>query len=506
MTESHDLALSVTAPDDGLKVRALVVGVLPSGQGARLAPHHLPEETAEGLQAVLADLGITGARDEVRRLPGAESTGADVLVLVGMGELPEEGRARLDALRYAAGSAIRQLHGMDSAALDLPAGDVAEVGALAEGAAFGAFVDPMHRTSEEDRQRTPVGEVVILTEVEAEEAEPVLTRALILGEAVDSTRRLVNEAPNHLYPDSFAGRVLERVAGIDDVEVEVLDEEALAEGGFGGILGVGRGSHRPPRLVVVDYRPEDAGQHMALVGKGITFDSGGLSLKPGTGMMTMKSDMAGAAAVLNTVAAAAELRLPLRVTGYLCLAENLPGGGATRPEDVLVMRGGTTVEVLNTDAEGRLVMADGLAYASEQSPDCLLDVATLTGAQVVALGERYAAVMGEESLRESVAEAGAEAGEPFWPMPLPEELRAGLKSPVADLKNIGAGRAGGMLTAGLFLQRVVGEVDGQQIPWAHLDIAGPSFNEGSEYGFTPKQGTGVAVRTLVTLAERIAGA
>ena len=226
MTESHDLALSVTAPDDGLEVRALVVGVLPSGQGARLAPHHLPEETAEGLQAVLADLGITGARDEVRRLPGAESTGADVLVLVGLGELPEEGRARLDALRYAAGSAIRQLHGMDSAALDLPAGDVAEVRALAEGATFGAFVDPMHRTSEEDRQRTPVGEVVILTDVEAEEAEPVLTRALILGEAVDSTRRLVNEAPNHLYPDSFAGRVLERVAGIDDVEVEVLDEEA----------------------------------------------------------------------------------------------------------------------------------------------------------------------------------------------------------------------------------------------------------------------------------------
>ena len=275
---------------------------------------------------------------------------------------------------------------------------------------------------------------------------------------------------------------------------------------LGGILGVGRGSHRPPRLVVVDYRPEGAGQHMALVGKGITFDSGGLSLKPGTGMMTMKSDMAGAAAVLNAVAAAAELRLPLRVTGYLCLAENLPGGGATRPEDVLVMRGGTTVEVLNTDAEGRLVMADGLAYASEQSPDCLLDVATLTGAQVVALGERYAAVMGEDSLREAVAEAGAEAGEPFWPMPLPEELRAGLKSPVADLKNIGAGRAGGMLTAGLFLQRFVGQVDGQPIPWAHLDIAGPSFNEGSEYGFTPKQGTGVAVRTLITLAERIAAA
>lgn len=506
MTESHDLALSVLPPSAGeIPTQALVVGVLPGTEGPSLAPNSLTEESAEGLEAMLEDLGLTGARDQVHRLPGVDDAGADLLVVVGLGELPESGNERLDALRYAAGTAIRQLHGIESVALDLPARTVEEVAALAEGAALGAFVDTMYRTSAADRSKTPVEDVVILTDVDAETAEPHLARALVLGEAVDSTRRLVNEAPNYLYPDSFAGRVLERVAGIDGVTTEILDESDLAEGGFGGILGVGRGSRRPPRLVVVDYSPAEARGHVALVGKGITFDSGGLSLKPGASMMTMKSDMGGAAAVLNAVAAAAELELPVRVTGYLCLAENLPGGDATRPEDVLTMRGGKTVEVLNTDAEGRLVMADGLAYASEQHPDMVLDIATLTGAQVVALGNRYAAVMGQDGLRSDVVAASERVGEPFWPMPLPAEMSAQLKSPVADLKNIGGGKEGGMLIAGLFLKEFVGtDEDGTTIPWAHLDIAGPSFNEGGEYGFTPRQGTGSGVRTLVGLLEDVA--
>lgn len=505
MTESHDLSLALAHPEEAeISAKVLVLGVLSTPEGPELLAGPLDAETAEGLDAVLEDLGATGAPDELLRLPGLDGTGADVVALAGLGELPEEGPERLAALRRAAGSAVRQLAGTESAALALPAATLAEVAAVAEGAAYGAFVDSRHRTSAKDRDRRAVEEVVILSEVEASEATPALSRALVLGEAVDGTRRLVNEAPNYLYPETFAAAAVERAGQLPDVSVRVLDEEELAEGGFGGILGVGQGSSRPPRLVVVDYAPKNARKHVALVGKGITFDSGGLSLKPAASMTTMKSDMAGAASVLNAVAAAAELELPVRATAYLCLAENLPSATATRPEDVLTMRGGTTVEVLNTDAEGRLVMADGLAYASESDPDALLDIATLTGAQLIALGTRVSAVMGEEGLRDQVVAAAREAGEDFWAMPLPEYLRAELKTPVADLKNIGAGRNAGMLLAGTFLQEFVGETDGERIPWAHLDIAGPSYNEGKAWGYVPEEGTGTGVATLVALLERFA--
>ncbi|WP_129657673.1 leucyl aminopeptidase [Rothia halotolerans] len=507
MTESHELALSLAAPDAAnVSTKALVVGVHAGPDGPELAPSALSGSVREGLEGVLEDLGISGAADQLHRLPGFGDAGADVLALIGLGRPGAQESETLEALRYGAGSAVRQLAGLGSVTVDLPASSLEEVSAIAEGIAFGAFYDVGQRTSAEATEREPITEAVIFSPVRSEEAHEALARALVLGEAVDHTRRLVNEAPNSLYPDSFAGRALERIAGLDDVTAEVLDEAALEEGGFGGILGVGKGSARPPRLVVVDYSPEGAERHVALVGKGITFDSGGLSLKPGGSMMTMKCDMAGAAAALNAVAAAAELRLPVRVTARLCLAENLPSGSATKPEDVLTMRGGTTVEVLNTDAEGRLVMADGLAHASESAPDLLLDVATLTGAQMVALGGRCSAVMGDEQARSSVVRAAERAGEEFWPMPLPDYMAQELKSPVADLKNVGAGRNGGMLIAGLFLREFVGSSEEGRIPWAHLDIAGPAFNEGSPYGYTPKEGTGAAVSTLVSLLEDVAGA
>jgi leucyl aminopeptidase len=289
------------------------------------------------------------------------------------------------------------------------------------------------------------------------------------------------------------------------------------------------GSSRPPRLVRLEYAPAGASAHLALVGKGITFDSGGLSIKPAGAMETMKSDMAGAAAVLHTLAAAARLALPLRITGWLALAENMPSGTAQRPSDVLTTRNGRTVEVLNTDAEGRLVLADALAVASEANPDLIIDVATLTGAQTMALGNRTSAIMAnDDDLRARVHRLAEQAGEAFWPMPLPPELRASLDSPVADIANMGE-RYGGMLVAGLFLQDFVGirgagrgtsparplparapedagagrAPKGQQIPWAHLDIAGPSFNGGSAYGYTPVGGTGVAVRTLLSVVEDV---
>lgn len=504
MTESSDLMFSVTPADlDALEAQVLVVGVYSEKDGAVLAPNPLNAETAQGLQAVLEDLGVTGSADDLTRLPGLDDVGCDVVALIGLGSRKTEREQELMALRHGAGAAIRQLAGVKDVVLALPASTEEELAAVAEGAAFGAFVDYQMRTKNLDSLKTAVENVMILSDINNQKATPILHRALILGQAVDSTRRLVNTPPNVLYPESFAELAQERVANLADVTVKIFDEKKLVKEGFGGITGVGQGSSHAPRFVEVKYSPKKAQKSVALVGKGITFDTGGISLKPAGSMITMKSDMAGAATVLNVVAAAAELELPVEVTGYLCLAENMPGGNAIRPEDVLTMRGGTTVEVLNTDAEGRLVMADGLAFASESKPDVILDIATLTGAQMVALGTQYAAVMGDQKTRDAIVDAATEAGEYFWAMPLPEHLRADLKSPVADLKNIGAGRWGGMLVAGIFLEEFVGEKDGRKIPWAHLDIAGPSFNEGSAHGYTPKEATGASLSTVVRFIEKL---
>jgi leucyl aminopeptidase len=343
---------------------------------------------------------------------------------------------------------------------------------------------------------------VVSTVGSGKSAKAAVERAAVIGSARDLARDLVNTPPNLLTPQTFVERVKAAVAASSGkVSVSVLDEKALAKGGFGGIVGVGQGSANPPRIVTMTYSPNgfrgSKGQSVALVGKGITFDSGGLCIKPASGMLTMKSDMAGAAAVAATVLAAAELGGPVAVTGYLCLAENMPSGTAQRPGDVVTMRNGTTVEIIDTDAEGRMVLGDGICLASESKPDVIVDIATLTGAQMVALGSRVAGVMGnDDTFRSAVVDAGSAEGEDSWPMPLPRELRAGLDSVVADLAHK-ADRWGGMLTAGLFLQEFVGE----GISWAHVDIAGPSFNEKGADGAIPKGGTGYGVATLVRLIE-----
>jgi leucyl aminopeptidase len=325
-------------------------------------------------------------------------------------------------------------------------------------------------------------------------------RAEVLAAAVTLARDLVNTGPSDLVPDTFAARA-GQIAAEAGIDITVLDEQALAEGGYGGILGVGQGSVHPPRLVRLEYAPPAASKALVLAGKGITFDSGGLSLKPAKAMETMKSDMGGAAAVLAAMQAISTLGLPVRVVGYLPLAENMPSGTAQRPSDVLTMYGGTTVEVLNTDAEGRLVLADALARSASDSPDVIVDVATLTGAQIVSLGPRVAGVMAnDDALRDAVVDAAGRAGEAMWPMPLPDELRKGLESPVADLTNVAPDRNGGMLVAGLFLREFVP----LGVRWAHLDIAGPAYNEGPAHGYTPKGGTGAATRALVQIAQDMA--
>ena len=450
----------------------------------------------------LSVLGITGAADQAHRLPGLSDSGAKVLVLAGVGKISAAQPLTEEALRRAAGSAVRQLAGLGTVTLALPTATLGDVAAVAEGAAMGAYSFTEYRSSMEGL-KDPVKNVVIVTDFAADKAlQPVLERAALIGKAVNATRSLVNQPPSHLYPESFADAARELSKGLP-VKVTVWDEKRLEKEGFGGILGVGKGSTRQPRLVKVEYSPARATAKIALVGKGITFDTGGISIKPALGMGDMKSDMAGAAVVLNSVLAIAGLRLPVKATAWLCIAENMPSGAAQRPADVLTMFGGKTVEVLNTDAEGRLVMADGIVAASQEFPDAIIDVATLTGAQLIALGNRTAGVMGADSVTGPLKAAADRAGELVWPMPLPEELRPSLDSQVADLANIGE-RHGGMMTAAVFLREFVGKgKDGEPIPWAHIDIAGPSFNNGSPYGYNHKQGTGCTVRTLVAYVEDI---
>jgi leucyl aminopeptidase len=374
----------------------------------------------------------------------------------------------------------------------LPARTADEAEAVTTGALLGAYSFRKYRAT-----AAPSLAVTVLTD---DENGAAVSRGETIANAVNLVRDLVNTSPLDLPPAALADAA-EQAASAAGIAVEVLDEAALKAGGYGGLIGVGMGSTRPPRLVRLSYTHPEATKTVAFVGKGITFDSGGLSLKPPKSMETMKCDMSGAAAVLAATVAAAELSIPVNIVTYLTTAENMPGSGAQRPSDVITIYGGTTVEVLNTDAEGRLVLADGLARSAEDHPDVVVDVATLTGAATVALGRRTAGVMGSsDSFAASVASVMREVGEPAWAMPFPEELRKGLDSTVADLANVSPDREGGMMVAGLFLREFV--PDGAA--WAHLDIAGPAFNEKAPFGYTPKGGTGAAVRALIAIAAATA--
>lgn len=482
--------LKLTSKDPArISADALIVAVAKDGKNARLlADEALPTKAATTLAALLPALGVRGTADEIVRVPALDGVSATVVLLVGVGE----GELSDETLRRAAGTATRSLAGSDSAVLGLPVTTVEQVAAVAEGALLGAYRFDRYR----DSDPAPVARLELSTALARDkEAKAAVARAQVIAEAVHQVRDLVNSSPADLYPQTFAEAAAAAAKGTK-VKVKVWDEEALRAGGYGGLTGVGQGSSRPPRLVKLSYSPARAKGHYALVGKGITFDSGGLSIKPASGMETMKMDMAGAATVLHTVLAAAALELPIKVTGWLALAENMLSSTAQRPSDVITIRGGKTVEVLNTDAEGRLVLADALVAACEEEPDVVVDIATLTGAQMVALGTQVGAVMGTEEQREAVVAAATAAGEQFWPMPLPAELAESLKSQVADLSNMGD-RWGGMLVAGLFLKEFVGDT-----PWAHLDIAGPAYNEGSPRGYLHKGATGTGVRTLLTMLEQ----
>ncbi len=449
------------------------------------------------LLATLNSMGVTANADEIIKLPGKSSK---LIVFTGLGNL--DSGITPENLRRAAGSAARELAGNKSATFSLPHKSVIELAAIAEGAALGAYTFVEFLGSKKSEQKAPLSTISIVSKfADTAQAKEAVKRAEIIADQTALVRDLINTPPSHLTPDSFCLR-MKKEASKYGVKVEIFTDAALRKGGYGGIIGVGQGSANPPRLLHVSYAPAKAKKRFAYVGKGITFDTGGLALKPALGMEAMKSDMSGAAAVIASVFAIAQLKLPIAVDGWAPLAENMVSDTATRPSDVITIYGGKTVEVLNPDAEGRLVLADALIKAAEVGAksgglDGIVDVATLTGAQVVALGTRTSAVMtNDENFSGQFLTAANLAGEAFWPMPLPIELRASLDSPIADLANIGD-RSGGMLVAGLFLKEFIDP----KTPWLHLDIAGPAYNEKKAHGYTPVGGTGVALRSLITLAE-----
>ncbi|MGO8876271.1 MAG: leucyl aminopeptidase [Acidimicrobiales bacterium] len=425
-----------------------------------------------------------------------EPDGDRLRVLVGAG--PSE-TFSAKALRRSAATFARAVGSCQLVCLDLsplvagPLGTAAAVQAAVEGIAGATYRFARYWSTERPTSLASVVLVVPAGDLAA--ASTALVRGVAVADAVALARDLVNTPASDMTPSRLAvvaGEVAER-AGL---RISVLDESEIQAEGLGGLSGVARGSAEPPRLIKLWYVPDGAEvadtPMVAVVGKGITFDSGGLSLKTGDGMMTMKDDMSGAAVVIATLGACRAAGVNVRVLGIAPCTENMPSGTATKPGDVLTTRNGKTIEVLNTDAEGRLVLADGLALAAEEAPDAIVDLATLTGACVVALGPEVAGVMGNDSRVISAIEQAAErAGEPVWHLPLPQSYKKMHESTVADMKNIGRPGGGGALLAGLILEEFVGDR-----PWAHIDIAGPAFTD--EESFDQRKGaTGFGVRTVI---------
>ncbi len=435
--------------------------------------------------AVLAAAGFEGKTGQTTTVV----TDDGIRLLVGLGD------AGPGVFRKVGAAAMKAAKGdgdvVIDALVDLEGSDrVTAAQALAEGLVLGSYAFTEYRKTPDDGWPTKAAVVG----KGGKRVADAVARGEATAAAIGLVRDLVNTPGGDLTPVAFAKRAVD-LAEEHGLTVEVMDRKAIKAARLGGLLGVARGSSQEPRFVKLTYTPTGRPRgKVALVGKGITFDAGGLSIKTASGMEWMKTDMAGAAVVLGAMTLVPTMAPNVAVTAYLPLTDNMLGPDATRVGDVLRTRNGKTIEVLNTDAEGRLILADALALAVEDEPDAIVDVATLTGACLVALGDRTAGLMGnhdEFTLR--VREAAEHVGEAVWPLPLPDHLRRPLDSEVADLRNIGSGPYGGALTAGIFLREFVGDVS-----WVHLDIAGPS-NASSAYDEVAKGGTGFGVRTLVRL-------
>jgi leucyl aminopeptidase len=477
------------------KVRTDLLAV-PVFTDRRLGPGADAVDRAIGrtLVAFMEEADFRGKPGETLAVPTQGKLGAKAVVLVGVGNAAE---LDADALRKAGAALARRSSKVARVATTLlqaiPDGldQAAAAQALAEGVQLGAYQFLKYKG---DATASKLSKVVVLGRRSAG-VRTALARGTTVANAVRWARDLINEPAGAKSPEDVA-QLAQQVARRAGLKVKVMSGSQLERARMGGVLGVGQGSDRPPRFVRLEYAPAGAKRSLALVGKGVVFDSGGLSIKTASGMETMKTDMSGGAAVIAAMSVLRELGVKTRVVGYVPLVENMPSGTAIRPGDVLTMRNGKTVEVLNTDAEGRLILADALSLATDEKADAVVDVATLTGACMVALGDKVAGLMGtDDTWIDQVRAAADRAGEPVWPLPLPPQYRKLLDSEVADVRNIGTGSYGGALTAGLFLKEFVGDR-----PWAHLDIAGPA-RASSDDGYLTRGGTGFGVRTLIELAD-----
>jgi leucyl aminopeptidase len=481
-----ELPQVLTTTDKATEVAcdALLIGAFAGSDGVELegAGTSVDQALDGGLMQHLRGSGFKGKVGDLVTIPTFGKIPAQTMAIAGLGE-----RGSLDdgVIRKAMGAAARRLQERATVAVALPRANGA--GAAAEGFLLGSYRFGHYKSDDSPSKL----ERVFILDGEARAIE----RASVLAEATWIARDLTNEPSSTLTPEALAERARE-IADVAGIECDVWDEKQLEKKGFGGVLGVAAGSQKPPRFITFRYAPKGAAQKVAIVGKGITYDSGGLSLKDASSMETMKTDMAGAAAVLGTMSALGKLQPSVEVLGFVPTTENMPGGRAIKPGDVITHYGGKTTEVLNTDAEGRLVLADAIAYASEQSPAAIVDIATLTGSIMVALGKKATGLFSnDEALTQELLRAGDRAGERLWSMPLFDDYKKELESDIADMKNVGS-RWGGAIIAALFLREFVGD----DISWAHLDIAGAARAD-SDYEEKVKGGTGVAVRTLVTWIE-----
>jgi leucyl aminopeptidase len=501
------LAEAAAAP-----VVAFGVPVLEAEDGSALADD-LPDQVSALAQPLAPDpqlcasQGFSGKVGQVMVV--LSSSGGPAAVYLGCGERDE---IATEVFRRTGAALVRAAGRSGVAVFVLPAA-LAGPGpgahrsaaqAVSEGAVLAAYRFSSHKTKSDSAQVERV--VVAGVGLDEGAAREGVANGNRVATAVCAARDLVNEPPSSMTPRRLAEAAAQLLGPASGVTLEIWDEDRIEAERLGGLLGVARGSAEPPRLLRAQYEPpspltvDGRVPHIVLVGKGITFDSGGLSLKGAESMMTMKTDMSGAATVLATVSACADLGVRVRVSAIAPVTENMPGGKATKPGDVLVIRDGQTIEVLNTDAEGRLVLADGLSLAAELQPDAIIDLATLTGAAVVALGGSIAGLFGnDQALVDKVREAGSRAGEATWQLPLAKEYRSHIKSEVADMKNIGKAGQAGAIAAALLLERFVGE-----IPWVHIDIAGPARSDEDE-GVLTKGGTGFGVRTVLELLRAYGG-
>lgn len=495
-------AMSITRLTDSKNISAnevLVVGFTQTDKGPELLDSAIALEAASKfeIQQALKLTNFSGKKSELAFL-----TIKSGVLCVGLGKVDKSNPLDMEVLRKATGVATRSLVGKSSALFALPNTTTTATQAVALGIELGSynffdFKSKTEKTSEKLKQASILVHDLFLSKQGLNEAQ-------IIAESVNNVRNLVNTPPSHMYPETFTDYVKKTFKKNLKLSVEILEEKALKKQGYGALIGVGQGSVNPPRFVRIAYKSRGAKFHLALVGKGITFDTGGISLKPPASMHTMKCDMAGAATVIEALRAIMKLELKINVTAYAALAENMPSASAQRPSDVVTTYGGKTIEVLNTDAEGRLVLADALGRAQEDKPDFIIDIATLTGAATVALGSRTAGIMSnQDQARDQVFVAAQESGELMWPMQIPEETRAVLDSKTADIANVGftPSPAAGMMVGAAFLNEFVDE----KTPWVHIDIAPPAFNEGAPYGYNGFGGTGFGLRTLVHFAKKLSG-